>query len=253
MATIELLGSSNTLADAEHDSVYMFVSTNDGEILIDCAGSPVQRLAKAGTDITRLERVILTHDHADHIYGIPILVQAMMLYNWNGTWDKPLTIAGLESTLNTVRGLISHFELTDRVQVEYQEIPPQSSYLVYESDEIRILTTPVQHSRPTIGVRVENKRTNNAVVYSSATSPCEEVKELARGSAVLIHEANSLEEFEGHSTPRQAAEIALEAEVSRLVLVHYDPQDELDVFLEDAKSRFQGPVEMGYDGMKIEF
>ena len=63
-----------------------------------------------------------------------------------------------------------------------------------------------------------------ALVYSADTEPCPAVQALAKGAAVLIHEATTANPFEGHTTPRQAGTVAATAGVARLVLVHFSPK-----------------------------
>ena len=69
---------------------------------------------------------------------------------------------------------------------------------------------------------------------------------LALGADLLIHEATGA--HTGHSAPAQAAEIAREAGVARLALIHYPVRG---VNLEDwrlAAAEFPGPVELARDG-----
>lgn len=69
-------------------------------------------------------------------------------------------------------------------------------------------------------------RPGRRIVYSGDTSPTEELTEFSRGASILIHEATFLDELEeraaedGHSTARQAAELAKKAGVKRLILTH---------------------------------
>ena len=75
------------------------------------------------------------------------------------------------------------------------------------------------------GVRIGRK-----IVYSGDTKPIEEMVNFAKDADVLIHEAtveSSLEEKAnkyGHSSARQAAEIAKKAKVRNLLLVHISPR-----------------------------
>ena len=75
-----------------------------------------------------------------------------------------------------------------------------------------------------------DSRPGRKITISGDTKPYDDFIEFARDSDVLIHDAtadSSLEEKAneyGHSTARQAAEIALKAGVGRLYLTHVSPR-----------------------------
>jgi ribonuclease Z len=100
-------------------------------------------------------------------------------------------------------------------------------------------------------------RPGRKVVYSGDTRPSTEITRLAQGADLLIHEAtydDSLAEKAaetGHSTPSQAAEIAREAKVRRLILTHIssrypDPQ----LLLSQARAGFRF-VEVAQDLQRV--
>ncbi len=87
------------------------------------------------------------------------------------------------------------------------------------------------------------------LVYSGDTGPSNIIQELAKGADVLIHEATADTTLEqkaneyGHSTAKQAAEIARDAEVKMLILTHISPRyDSSDIVLADAKTVFDNVV-----------
>ncbi len=88
-------------------------------------------------------------------------------------------------------------------------------------------------------------RKGRRIVYTGDTAPSEEIEKMARNADVLIHEASvdsSLEEKAnryGHSSARQAAEIARRANVRYLFLFHISPRYKKAKILEaEAKKIF---------------
>ena len=88
-------------------------------------------------------------------------------------------------------------------------------------------------------------RRGRKIVYTGDTLPSNRILEAARDADVLIHDATAdtaLEEKAnryGHSTGRQAAEIARDANVRTLILTHVSPRyEDTASILADAKAVF---------------
>ncbi len=101
-------------------------------------------------------------------------------------------------------------------------------------------------------------RRGRKIVYTGDTMPHDGLMDIARDADVLIHDATSDASLEekanryGHSSSRQAAEIAKEAGVGLLVLTHLSPRYEDPTrILEDAKKVFEA-VRVAEDFMEIE-
>ncbi len=96
---------------------------------------------------------------------------------------------------------------------------------------------------------VDPPRPGRKIVYSGDTAPCDSVKQLSKNATLLIHESTYGEDLEEkaletkHSSAAQAARIAKEAGVQKLVLTHisqrYSNPDEL---LEQARRIFPNTV-----------
>jgi ribonuclease Z len=89
------------------------------------------------------------------------------------------------------------------------------------------------------------RREGRRIVIAGDTRPCRATVELARGSNVLVHEATYTDEMwkeadeRGHSTAREAAEVARDAGVSRLLLTHFSPRyTDLSPLLAEARRTF---------------
>jgi ribonuclease Z len=102
-------------------------------------------------------------------------------------------------------------------------------------------------------------RPGRRVVFSGDARPCAGTVEAARGADALIHESTFADEEAqrametGHSTAREAAEVAKAAGVKLLVLTHLSARYSLSAadLLGEAKEVFPNTV-VARDGMEIE-
>ncbi len=102
-------------------------------------------------------------------------------------------------------------------------------------------------------------RPGRKVVITGDTRPCASVVDAATGADLLVHEATFGEEEKeraketGHSTAREAAQVALAAGVKKLVLSHVSARYSLnaDELVKEAREVFPETV-VAKDGMTIE-
>jgi ribonuclease Z len=91
-------------------------------------------------------------------------------------------------------------------------------------------------------------RPGRTLVFSGDTEPCEATVAVARGAALLVHDGTFAdEELErarqtGHSTARQAAEVARDAGVSMLALTHLSSRYFASVIEKEAREMFERTV-----------
>lgn len=102
-------------------------------------------------------------------------------------------------------------------------------------------------------------RPGRRVTISGDSAPCESVRELARGADLLVHEATFGDDEQEraretrHATAREAATIARDAGVSRLVLTHISARysREAPELIAEARDIFPETV-VARDGMVVE-
>ena len=246
MTDLIVLGSAASVPDADHDTVSLVLRTLAGSILIDCGGSPLHKLARLGIEIEDVRAVILTHHHADHIYGLPMLVQGL----WLGGREDPLPIYGPQQALDRAQKLLELFDLAVREEMfalEWRPVPLRQGRRVLALGEVQITAAPTVHAgNDTLALRLEDTSTGRAVVYSADTEPCPALIQLAAGADLLLHEATG--DHPGHSSPAEAAEVAREAGVAQLALIHYPVRGvDLEAWRRRAAG-FPGPVGLARGG-----
>lgn len=252
MLTVIYLGTSAAIPGPGRDNTSLAVDDGREVTLIDTSGSPLKRLVEAGVSRQRLARVIITHRHLDHTYGFPSLVHGL----WLEGRQKPLAVYAQVESWSVLDRLLDAYRPSrwvDAVPIERHTIEAgEEPFLRTDSFTARAAAT--RHSVPTVGIRLESAA-GSVFAYSSDTSPCEAVTDLARGAQVLVHEATFLAGEEeqagraGHSTARQAGETAIVAGAERLVLVHFTPArpEDLIALREGAAAVFPGPVDVPAD------
>jgi ribonuclease Z len=238
------LGSSGAVPSAGRDTTALVVRAGRSTCLIDVGGSPVQKLRRAGIDPLALTAVVVTHTHPDHVYGLPALVQCLLILGRTA----PLPIHCRVEHAGLVERLLDLFMLrAERLELPVLPVEPRQGVPVLETADLRVTASPNAHGRmPNLAVRVEAD--GRSVVYSSDTRPCREVEALARGATALVHEAtfDRPNPEQWHSTAREAGAVGRAAAVRRLYLAHvgYTLHGRLDRHVAAARATFRGPVAM---------
>jgi ribonuclease Z len=122
----------------------------------------------------------------------------------------------------------------------------------------------LQRGETVNGVRPEQvigpERPGRKVVLSGDTAPCEMIRVAAHRADVLVHEATFTEQEReraletGHSTARQAAELAREAQVRLLALTHVSTRYGGGEIRDEARAVFERTVvPRDFDAIEVPF
>jgi len=227
----------------------------DGRVAVDTGWYFTDRLLACGINPLDIEAVVFTHCHHDHIMGLP---QILFYSGIQGEKrpKRPLRIYGPAGEIRRVVDDAQRFLQFDRYpELRFEiEVVELRGGAELEICGLRVRTCSARHSVPGLCYRFENAA-GASVVFSGDTAFNPDLIGLARGAGLLVHEASygakSVREDVrwGHSGAPDAAEVARQAGVGRLAVVHC-AQAELGAALEAAKAVFPASFAPG-DGEEI--
>jgi len=212
---------------------------------------PLQRYA----DPTALDLIGISHLHADHVADLVVL-NVLRRYRPLGAPLPPVPVHGPVGTaerLAQLAGKDPAADCSDQFAVRLWD--PATPVTV---GPLTLTPVPMNHSLPTFGVRVTGPSQDDAsrlvtLAYTGDTDSGPGLDALADGADLLLAEASYVEgrddAFRGvHLTGRRAGEAAARGGVGHLVLTHLPAWNDPQVSLAEARSVFQGPVELAAPG-----
>lgn len=276
---IFFLGTCSGIPSKSRGHTSLAIRHNGEVMLFDCGENCQRQLISLSISIMKIDRIFITHWHADHYAGLLALPQSMFLLKRT----RPLAVYGPSGTRKNI-GLLK--KLIGKLGYDFSAKEVRKE-IVFEGQDYTIRCMRTAHSTHSLAYSFEeNPRRKfleeNAknlgvfglqrralsegrpitvngrkimpeevlsgpipgkkIVYSGDTKALESMADFARDADILVHEATFAQDREAeaieylHSTARQAARIAKEANVKRLFLVHSSPRYE-DVRVLESEAR----------------
>ncbi len=248
MSVLHVLGSGAAYSDGRRTTTMLALEGPSGVVVVDCGGDVVQRLLAHGLDPLHVTALVVTHEHADHVGGLPLMVERL----WLAGRRTALPVIGIAPAVAQAVRLHDAFDTSG--WPKYAGIAPQivdqaPGTLVLDDADWRLTGAPGVHAVPVIGLRIEPKDGGIVAAYSCDTAYEPAIVELARDVDLLLHEAAGGPSAI-HASASEAARVAVEANAGRLVLVHLPPGfDETSDDVAHARRIFPA-LEVGFDGAR---
>jgi ribonuclease Z len=256
--SVLLCGTSAPLPDPRRAGACTVIAAGDDLYVVDAGLSSTKNLLSWRIPLERVKGVFLTHFHSDHIAELGEL----RLQTWVAGRRDPLKVFGPPGVQDVVAG----FNLAYSHDADYRTAHHGEAFLPREDVDLVAVPIPmsgatapaldangltvtairVHHDpvKPAYGYRFDFA--GRSVTVSGDTAPYEPLAVAARGSDVLVHEAQSnamvaalgqaLQQAgrprqakimhdipDYHTTPADAARIANEAHAKLLVFTHVNP------------------------------
>ena len=252
MAQIFVLGAGTPTPTPHRFGSAFAVQVGGEYLMFDCGPAATHKLVKMGIFPTQVDYLFFTHHHFDHDVDYP----CFLLCRWDQSVGKENTLQVFGPTLTQTlteriigeQGVFAHdwkarvnHPLSQRVFVNRGGTLPRKPPHVLAKDvgpgpvhrgrEWAVSAAPAEHVQPyldSLAYRLDSAE--GSIVFTGDTQPCRSVVDLARGADMLLcmcwddqerMQANG--EAPGQCGTTGAAQMAQEAGVKRLVLVHIGP------------------------------
>ena len=253
---VQILGAHNI---ESHDAKCISLLIDD--VLAIDAGALTSSLSFS--EQQKLNAVLLTHQHFDHIKDIPILGMNFRLH---------------ENTINVystqfVHEALSTYVLNHILYPNFMENPPEKPAIQFELLEpgktqsiasYSVLPILVNHSVRTVGYQVTSSE-GKTIFYTSDTGPgladCwrRVTPDLLIIEVTALNKYNKFARESGHLTPellQQELESfhELKGYLPQIILVHMNPLDEKEIETEvtAVAKALNTVIKLGCEGMRIE-
>ena len=143
MIEFVFLGTSASAPSVERGLSAAMVMHEDQRFLVDCGEGTQRQILRSGLGFKRLDKVLLTHGHLDHILGLGGLISTFA--RWEATNQLSIYAGGW--ALERVRDLMNVVLRGGEVQlrIDYQEVSPG---IIWKRHGLTITAFPVQHRGP---------------------------------------------------------------------------------------------------------
>ena len=221
-----------------------------GLTLFDCGPGTLRSLAERGLALERVERIVVSHFHTDHVLDLLALAFARKnpdLEAWPLELVGPVGLqAFLERVGRALGGVERGFD-----GVRYLEVDPGSGIVSREFEHYRLSTVDTHHMRPALAWRADLAG-GGSVCFSGDSGEVVSVARLAEGVELFCCECSFPEERAqpNHLHPEGAARLAAHAGASRLLLTHFYPSMDPKRARRDAARLFDGTIEVARDGSR---
>jgi len=153
MIEIVFLGTSASAPSIHRGLSSQVVLHRDYRFLVDCGEGTQRQILRSGLGFKRLNRVLLTHGHLDHILGLGGLVSTF------ARWEimERLEIYGGRWALQRVYDLIYGVVLRGAqpsLEIDFIEVEPGP---ILEDEEFELVAFPVSHRGPSLGYLFREK------------------------------------------------------------------------------------------------
>ena len=137
---LTFLGTSSAIPTAKRNHPAILLDYKGEHILFDCGEGTQRQFRKARLNPCKVNRILISHWHADHILGIPGLLQTLGLQKYNQT----IFIYGPKGTKIFMKKILDTFAFKEKYSIKVEEV----SGKFFETDDFYLEAKSMTHGIP---------------------------------------------------------------------------------------------------------
>lgn len=144
MFEITFLGTSASAPSARRGLSAQMIQHDEHRFLVDCGEGTQRQIMQSGLGFKRLNRILITHGHLDHILGLAGLISTFT--RWE-TIDA-IEIYGGRWALDRIRDLLFNVVLRGATPPMEIRLQPIQTGLIFDAEDFTVTAFPVYHRGP---------------------------------------------------------------------------------------------------------
>ena len=137
---LTFLGTAGSMPSANRSPTAMLLNYKDQNILIDCGEGTQRQMRKARLNPCKVNKILVTHWHGDHVLGMPGLFQTLVLSGYN----RKMEIFGPRGTKEFLKNFVGIFVPIFKFNAESKEV---SGGKVFENNDFYIEAERMKHGK----------------------------------------------------------------------------------------------------------
>ncbi len=146
------LGTSSMVPTKLRNHSSALLLYKDEGIMLDCGEGTQRQLKIAGIKPTKITKLLISHWHGDHVFGIPGLLQTLGADEYKGT----LEIYGPEGSKAMLEAILLAFRLETKISYNVTEV---KSGIFFQNKHYSLSSMPLKHTTQIVGFRFQEKDT----------------------------------------------------------------------------------------------
>lgn len=150
---LNILGCGSAKPTTRHQPTAQILNVHGKFYMIDCGEGAQTQMQRMGLSMANVGHIFLSHNHGDHVFGLPGLIGTMDLLGRTAE----LHIHGPKQIGELLDFLLKVYYADISYQVIFHPVDPRQHQLVFEDRSIEVFSIPLKHRVPSVGYLFREK------------------------------------------------------------------------------------------------